>query len=259
MKDAISEIQVVNHRFSPTETMLHVGIALHNPASNVQLRGRLNGPRCPFSTTIEIAYPLRERARGDDIVTMSAVIPEPSLWDPESPFVYISFVELMRDGVVADRVNFQHAIYWLQMTSKGLRLNGQPFVLRGRCVASIGDVESLRYLRDRGFNWLISKASPTGEMRKLAATYGFFVSHEPALTDRSADSIEHDLDILQESARQNRRAANDAQVSWFTAANPLRIVRGSKIEAIDGFKLVIGDRLPANPPSDGSIIGWIEA
>lgn len=258
MQPTIREIQIVNHRFDPTETVLHVNVAIHNPAPNVQFRGRFNGPSCPFSTTIEIAYPLRERAR-DEVITLSAVIPEPSWWDPESPFVYIGFVDLMREGVVAERVNFQHAIYWLQMTSKGLRLNGQPFVLRGRCVVSIGDVESLCYLRDRGFNWLISKASPTGEMRKLAATYGFFVSHEPALTDRSADSIDHDLDILQESARQNRRAANDAQVSWFTAANPLRIVRDSKIEAIDGFKLVIGDRLPANPPSDGSIIGWIEA
>ena len=256
---AISEIQVLNHRLDPTETTLHV-LVEHgtNVPNDCQVRGRLNGPRCPFSTTIEIAYPLRERARGD-VIAMSTVIPEPSLWDPESPFVYAGFVELTRENVVLERVSFQHAIYWLQMTSKGLRLNGQPFVLRGKCIASIGDADSLRYLRDRSINWLISKESPTRETRNLAMKYGFFVSHEPAMSDQSINTIDHDPDILQESARQNRRAANDAQANWFTSANPLSLIRDSKMEAIGGFKLVISDQIPANLPSDRSIIGWIDA
>ena len=257
---AISEIQIINHRFDPTETILHVLVDGGKELSNeCQVRGRLNGPRCPFSTTIEIAYPLRERARSDAIVTMSAVIPEPSWWDPESPFVYSGFVEMYHEDIGLGRADFQHAIYWLQMTSKGLRLNGQPFVLRGRCVAAIGDADSLRYLRDRSFNWIISQESPTREARKLATKYGFFVSHESALTDQSIDAIDYDLDILQESSRQNRRAANDAQANWFTPVNPLRLVRDSKTEATGGFKLVIGDHIPANLPSDKSIIGWIEA
>ncbi len=255
---AMREVQVVNHRLDPTETILHVLVEYGTDVPNeCQVRGRLNGPRCPFSTTIEIAYPLRERSRGD-VITMSTVIPEPSWWDSESPFLYAGFVEIVRENVAVIRANFQHAIYWLQMTSKGLRLNGQPFVLRGKCIAAIGDADSLRDIRDRRFNWLLAKESPTDETRNLAMKYGFFVSHEPALTAQSIDAIDHDLDIMQESARQNRRAANDAQANWFTPANPLRIIRDSKMEASDGFKLMIGDHIPANLPTDKSIIGWIE-
>ncbi len=250
----IREIEVVNHRLDPTETILHVRIPGHIPG---QIIGRLNGPRCPFSTTVEIAYPLRERERGE-IATLSAVIPEPSWWDPESPFVYHGFIELPHGDAKPERTTFQHAIYWLQMTSKGLRLNGRPFQLRGKCVDQIGSLDSLRDYRSRGFNWLILPESPAIEMRNLCMTHGFFVSHESALTDQPADVIDHDLDIVQDSARQNRRAANNEQTDWFTAARPFRIVRDTKMETIDGFTLMVMNRIPAILPSDQSIIGWIE-
>src|SRR4051794_7203464 len=55
----------------------------------VEARGRLTGPTCEYSTTVEVAYPVR----GNRVV-----IPEPAWWDADSPFLYGGTVELWRDG-----------------------------------------------------------------------------------------------------------------------------------------------------------------
>jgi len=56
--------------------------------AGAELRGQLIGPRCPGMTTIEVAYPLRPSSQPG---VLHAVIPEPSLWQAERPFVYDAF------------------------------------------------------------------------------------------------------------------------------------------------------------------------
>ena len=72
-----------------------------------QVRGRLTGPRCPYTTTVEVAYPFREHSRdygegGSPRLTLRAIIPEPSWWDPQTPFLYEGPVELWQDGRLVD-------------------------------------------------------------------------------------------------------------------------------------------------------------
>ena len=84
-----------------------------------EVRGRLVGPRCPGVTTIEVAYPLRPfpcQPGGVPPLSRRVVIPEPSLWEPQHPFVYRVVVELWEGGQRCDQRQFD---YGLRMADGG--------------------------------------------------------------------------------------------------------------------------------------------
>src|ERR1700749_4582270 len=61
--------------------------------TDMHVRGRLMGPRCPYASTVEVAYPLKEIERtggpgGETSILLKTIIPEPSMWDPQSPMLY---------------------------------------------------------------------------------------------------------------------------------------------------------------------------
>jgi hypothetical protein len=62
--------------------------------AGAEVRGRLMGPRCPGVSTVEIAYQLRRV----EPVVYQVLIPEPSLWTPDRPYVYEGPVEWWQDG-----------------------------------------------------------------------------------------------------------------------------------------------------------------
>src|SRR5579883_857477 len=93
----------------PTLGEVAVAVYPQRLASRTQVRGYLTGPRCPYATTIEVAYPWRETSRtyekeGEPHISARAVIPEPSLWEPQTPFLYEGTVELWDNGKLSDRV-----------------------------------------------------------------------------------------------------------------------------------------------------------
>jgi len=63
--------------------------------AGAEVRGRLMGPRCPGISTVEIAYHLRRV----EPAAYQVLIPEPTLWTPDRPYVYEGPVELLQDGV----------------------------------------------------------------------------------------------------------------------------------------------------------------
>ncbi len=94
MAGAIGSVQIQQHRLSPMEADLRIIVA--------ELRGRVHGPKCPGTETIQLAYPLRPVATSegaaDQFLAARVVIPEPNLWTQETPFVYEAVVELWRNG-----------------------------------------------------------------------------------------------------------------------------------------------------------------
>jgi hypothetical protein len=62
-------------------------------AEGAEVRGRLMGPRCPGITTVEIAYHVRRV----EASVYQVLIPEPTLWTPERPYVYEGPVEWRQD------------------------------------------------------------------------------------------------------------------------------------------------------------------
>src|SRR3954464_14176781 len=63
-----------------------------------EVRGRFVGPKCTGTTTIEVAYPLRVKESRPGSCVLEGIIPEPSFWDPETPFYYELVIELW-DGL----------------------------------------------------------------------------------------------------------------------------------------------------------------
>jgi hypothetical protein len=152
----IRDIVIVNHRLDPISTELHVHVQLDEMTPTTTLKGRLIGPRSMHRSTIEIAYPLHEIDRTDHLV-LRAVIPEPSWWEPSSPFLYEGPLELWQDGALCERITIRHGIRALQLTSKGLRLNGKPFLVRGKLAQGALTEQDAIALRDAGYNavWLV--------------------------------------------------------------------------------------------------------
>ena len=105
MTNRIVDIQVRTQRLSPAEAELWVIVTTEFTTAGTAIRGRFVGPKCAVSSTIEVAYPLRPFERkpvGVSQLAVRVVIPEPSLWEPECPFVYDGLIELWQDGHCAD-------------------------------------------------------------------------------------------------------------------------------------------------------------
>lgn len=175
MHNRIRDLVVVNHRLDPVETELHVHVLTETLTPTTEIKGRLTGPHCAFSSTIEIAYPMREIERSDHVV-LRVVIPEPSWWEPETPLLYSGPLELWQDGTLCERVQISHGIRWLQLTSKGLRLNGRPFAVRGKIIDStLTDADALQ-VRAAGANSILaSLTEPRSEIWTAADRAGLFV------------------------------------------------------------------------------------
>src|SRR5262245_19233580 len=88
-------------RLLPTEAELTVEVKYTHPHAGAELRGRLMGPTCAYSTTVEVAHPIRMQKAapgGPPKLFGRVIIPEPSWWDPQSPFLYQGPVELWENG-----------------------------------------------------------------------------------------------------------------------------------------------------------------
>ena len=86
------------HRLDPTLAEVHIEFA--NVPADVEVVGRVMGPRCPGMSTIEIAYPLHAIAHP----VYRVLIPEPLLWSKDQPYVYEGPVEFLRDGQAAEKL-----------------------------------------------------------------------------------------------------------------------------------------------------------
>jgi hypothetical protein len=269
---------VVNHRLDPVETELRLHVKVADLTPTTQIRGRLLGPRCVYASTIEIAYPLRELAR-DGHIELRVVIPEPSWWDPESPFLYEGAVELWQDDVLCDRAEICHGIRWLQVTSKGVRLNGAPFMLRGTTVGSALSAKDAQKLRADGVNTLLATVGESGiEIWNAADRLGFFVL---GMSDDPTRFVEWRNELAGHAStfgwvfnRAEFRAgpSQDDERAMFYGVNTSAATDPSNadfllcherelawLEEIALPKIVFAERVPEPLPARTDVIGWIES
>src|SRR5262249_35700857 len=151
-----------------------------------ELHGRLMGPTCAYSTTIEVAYPVRKpRVSEDDPRKLigRVVIPEPSWWDPESPFLYTAVVELWLDGTKADEARFSCGLRTTKLTPHGVWWNGRSLDLQTKSALS-GTEAEWAHARAAGFN-AVTVPSPVAA---AALNYGdraglLIVTNDPLRVD----------------------------------------------------------------------------
>jgi hypothetical protein len=101
MTNSILEIRHQVRSLTPANAEVWFTIVCEHVSPTTEVRGRVVGPHCPSHSTIEIAYPLQRPAGSPTetpFLTARVVIPEPSLWKPDAPFLYRVHVELWEDN-----------------------------------------------------------------------------------------------------------------------------------------------------------------
>jgi hypothetical protein len=103
------------------------------------------------------------------------IIPEPSWWEPVSPFLYNASIELWEDGQLCDRVEMRHGLRALRRSGRGFLLNGRPLHIRAaRYDGQSG--ERLVELHQAGVNGLVVPVTGTYQrVWDLADQLGFLV------------------------------------------------------------------------------------
>jgi hypothetical protein len=180
MDNRIRQIVVRDRSRAPAQAEVWLSVFPEFQTPATEIRGRLMGPRCPYASTVEVAYPLRPLPPGStptepDSLTMRVIIPEASLWEPQCPFLYEGPIELWQDGRRCDRIVLRHGLRSLRITERGLHVNGRPLTLHGRSVTSCSVEEAAR-LRQAGCNLLVALVeASTLALCELADHLGFFM------------------------------------------------------------------------------------
>jgi hypothetical protein len=174
--NSIRGSHVRDRSLDPAEAELWITVIPEHRTATTEVRGRLMGPRCRFSTTVEIAYPLRTFGRkpeGLPELTMRVIIPEASLWEPQSPFLYEGPIELWEDGRQCDLVELSHGLRSFSLTNRGLRFNGRPLTIHAAGRHRCSEEDALR-LRQAGCNGLLGSVEAAG-LWEIADRLGFLM------------------------------------------------------------------------------------
>jgi hypothetical protein len=240
MTSRIRQVDILDHALDPTRAELRVRVVLYQDAPGVEVRGRLMGPRCPYASTVEIAYPLRPLRDQDSGTTRTyqVLIPEPSLWDPESPFLYQGPVELWQDGQRCQVVQVSHGLRQVTLGSRGLRINGRPLTLHGLEVETAGE-EQLRAWHQRGVNLLVVPVTEeSAPLWALADRLGFLVLGRVRGPDKPAGEL------------AGRLAGH---VSWFGWLRPGEDEQSEIASVTEGVHFLVGPGDTATELAQGGL------
>jgi hypothetical protein len=171
MTNRILQVELLTHRAIPAAAEIRIRVTAEYVNETTEVCGRLMGPRCPYATTVEVAYPFRSLP-GPGLAAR-AVIPEASLWDPTSPFLYEGVVELWQDGQRAARARVSHGLRTLSLGPRGCHINGRPIAFRAREITATPTEEQAEFLHRDGTNLLIGSATP--QLLDIADRFGFLV------------------------------------------------------------------------------------
>jgi hypothetical protein len=177
-------------RLTPTEAELAVEVAYSPAPTACELHGRLMGPTCAYSSTVEVAYPIRRPHVSEDHprkLIGRVVIPEPSWWDPDSPFLYTAVVELWEDGGKVDETRFSCGLRSAKLTPHGIWWNGRSLDLQTKAAPSRTEAE-WAHARAEGFNAVTAPVGIAPKAWDYGDRAGLLI-----VTDQSvrADAVRH--------------------------------------------------------------------
>jgi hypothetical protein len=235
MENRIRRIEVHDRSLNPVSAEVWISVLPEQHTATTEVRGRLMGPFCPYSSTVEVAYPLRPlppalgaltRPRSPNLsgLTVRAVIPEASLWEPQCPFLYYGPIELWQDGQCCDRIILNHGLRSLQRNERGLCVNGRPLSLHGRKITSCSDEEATQ-LHQAGYNLLIAPVSANSlAVWEQADRFGFLVLGqlgEGADETRLVDMLRPHASCLGWLSAECRALSAEEAAAWYMAyGNP---------------------------------------
>jgi hypothetical protein len=230
MENRIRRIEVHNRSLNPVSAEVWISVLPGQLTAATEVRGRLMGPRCLYSSTVEVAYPLRplppqQKSPLSSGLTVCAVIPEASLWEPQCPFLYQGPIELWQDGQCCDRIILSHGLRSLQRNERGLCVNGRRLTLHGQKIAACSDEEATQ-LHQAGYNLLIAPATTDSlAVWEQADRFGFLVLGqlgEDADETRLVEMLRSHASCLGWLSAECRALSAEEAVGWYLAhGNPL--------------------------------------
>lgn len=174
----ICRVEVRDRLIDPTAPEVWISVFSERQTATTEVHGRLHGPRCLYTSTIEVAYPLRpfpQVPEGLQGVSRRVIIPEASFWDPQSPFLYEGPIELWEDGQLRDQVTLSHGLKTLTLGPRGLRISSKEVAIRGLSCDSCSEEWALE-LRRVGYNTLLADLTEqTDALCNIADRVGFLV------------------------------------------------------------------------------------
>jgi len=180
MSNRIKSLSISDDLIDPTHAEVSFRVYTERVTNKTEIRGRLMGPRCAYSSTVEVAYPVRmvkhEYGKEDHpYIASRVIIPEPCFWEPESPFFYQGIVELWQTGEIIEERCITRALRDIKLGPRGLHLNGKRFTLRG-VARNRFEREELPELRRANFDTLLTPVTENCVDLCAAADYlGFFI------------------------------------------------------------------------------------
>jgi hypothetical protein len=272
MKNAIRSVDARTVRLEPGEAEVELTVHLEHMDPGTLLRGKLVGPRCQYASTVEVVYVAKPHAvAGDGKVALRVPIPEPSFWEPQTPFFYQGSVELWQDAARCGSIAFDHGLRQVQLGPRGLIVNGRWFLIRAIEEVPVSE-EGLLAARRIGTNTLIAAdAFKARELLEKADRLGFFVF--VSVTDPDCDA-----DVLAEHLKhpsylgQIRALGVPAQkipsggligveirdVSDFGRAKGHFAVVDAHLAGLAMPQLIRAARAPESNGCATAILGWIE-
>jgi hypothetical protein len=220
MGNRILRIEVLDRSLDPISAEVWISVLAEHHTAATEVRGRLMGPRCLYSNTVEVAYPLRPlpSLQNRSGLTVRVVIPEASLWEPQCPFLYQGPIELWQDGQCCDRVILSHGLRSLITNERGLYVNGKPLTLRGRRTTACSDKEATQ-LRQSGYNLLIAPVTQSSlDVWEQADRFGFLVLGqlgEDAEETRLMETLRRHASCLGWLSAECRALLAEEAVAWY--------------------------------------------
>ena len=177
MENRIRSVRLVDHRLNPVEAEIWVAVQPEQPADLSEVRGRFMGPhalRRYRGDCLSVASVARDGRRGCGFPG-TRLIPEPSLWEPQTPFLYFGPVELWQDGQRRDQVHVNHGLRTLQLGPAGLRRQ-RPAAALARRSAGCAHGSGGTALHDRGVNLVLTDVRPeTAAIWDIADRFGLLM------------------------------------------------------------------------------------
>jgi Glycosyl hydrolases family 2 len=175
MANRIRSVEIRNRVLNPAEAEFFVQVVPEHANETTEIRGHFRGPLCVYASTVEVRYPLQALASREESLRKRVIIPEPSWWEPATPFLYDGTIELWEDGKLCDGTEVRHGLRVLRRRENRLLLNGRVFHVRGTCYHRQSHADLARAHEDGINTLLVPVASRHPELWKLADELGFLV------------------------------------------------------------------------------------
>jgi Glycosyl hydrolases family 2 len=179
-KNRIKRVLISCPVATPAEAEIWISVYPQSLTSRTQVRGRLMGPCCRYASTVEVAYPMREQSReyekeGIAHITTRVIVPEPNLWEPQTPFLYEGPLELWQSGNGVDSTHISYGLRMFGLGPKGLRWNSGLLSLATVEREQLAEAEALD-LRQAGVNCLLLPVrDESADFWGVADHFGFLV------------------------------------------------------------------------------------